>query len=172
MTRTLHKHLPVYILRHATPATTLFAFPSLIMSTDEGFRLRNATKRPTDDAEAEAGVTSPDNRQPTTEERTKPLLNFSTMAATRFLNPRKRKHIGVVQSLKAITMSSCAFPMPLRGRTTLKRPSVFLILVLNAFVVFIPLAWVSHFLKLWDHHYGLTFTRTFFLLAVRWSYRF
>ena len=84
------------------------------MSTDEGFRLRNGTNRPTD-PEAEAGVLMEDSRPQTPEAEHDAFLNIpATMVATvamGFLNPKKRKHIGVVQSLKAIAMSSCVFPL-------------------------------------------------------------
>ena len=88
------------------------------MSTDEGFRIRNGTDRPTD-AEAEAGVAMEDSRPQTPEDETQLDISTTTVAtvAMGFLNPRKRKHIGVVQSLKAIAMSSCVFLISPRGRT-------------------------------------------------------
>ena len=86
------------------------------MSTDEGIRLRNGTHRPTDPEAGQAVME--DNRQQTPEADA--LLNFPTRAvatvAMGFLNPKKRKHIGVVQSLKAIAMSSCVFIISLHGR--------------------------------------------------------
>ena len=63
-----------------------------------------------------------DSRQQSPEpESSETLLTFPTTAAAAvgmgFLNPKKRKHIGVVQSLKAIAMSSCVFLISSRGRT-------------------------------------------------------
>ena len=78
------------------------------MSTDEGFRLRNGTNRLTDE-EAE------DGRQETPEpapqpERESLLPTMATAVSMGILSPKKRKHIPVVRSLKAIAMSSCVFP--------------------------------------------------------------
>jgi len=91
------------------------------MSTDEVFRLRNGTRRPTNDSlqqipeEGEAFLGLPTKK-----------------AAMTFLNPRKRKHIGVVRSLKVVANSSCAFLLcVLRGRT---RSSAELYLVLHTSV--------------------------------------
>ena len=61
-----------------------------------------------------------DSRPQTPEPESEALLTFPTMTVAAvgmgFLNPRKRKHISVVQSLKAIAMSSCVFLMSLHGR--------------------------------------------------------
>jgi len=78
------------------------------MSTDDGFRLRNGTRRPTD-GEVEAGVAMDDSSHQTPEEREAFLSPPTKKAAMTFLNPRKRKHIGVVQSLKVIANSSGVF---------------------------------------------------------------
>ena len=89
------------------------------MSTDQGFRLRNGTNR-LSDAEAEGGrqETPEPELQPDREALLNDLPTMTAAVSMGILSPKKRKYIPVVQSLKAIVMSSCmCSPMPLRGRT-------------------------------------------------------